>query len=78
MSTGLSSRPLSPPQCSAWILAVLSAVIFVRAFIDASKHLVLKSAHPSPLSAHNGFFGCRHFSKANDWLAAHGETPIEW
>lgn len=48
------------------------------ATIDRAKHLVLECAHPSPLSAHNGFFGCKHFSKANDYLAAHGQTPIEW
>jgi uracil-DNA glycosylase len=46
--------------------------------IDRGKHLVLECAHPSPLSAHNGFFGCRHFSKTNDWLVARGETPIDW
>ena len=46
--------------------------------IDRRKHLVLECAHPSPLSAHNGFFGCRHFSKANDWLVTRGETPIDW
>ena len=46
--------------------------------IDRKKHLVLECAHPSPLSAHNGFFGCRHFSKANDYLAAHGQAPIDW
>jgi uracil-DNA glycosylase len=46
--------------------------------IDAKKHLVLKAAHPSPLSAHNGFFGCRHFSKANDYLAGNGIDPIDW
>jgi uracil-DNA glycosylase len=46
--------------------------------IDRKKHLVLECAHPSPLSAHNGFFGCKHFSKANDWLVAHEQTPIEW
>ncbi|HEY8125749.1 MAG TPA: uracil-DNA glycosylase [Methylocystis sp.] len=46
--------------------------------IDRRKHLVLECAHPSPLSAHNGFFGCKHFSKANDYLVARGETPIEW
>jgi uracil-DNA glycosylase len=45
--------------------------------IDRTKHLVLESAHPSPLSA-RGFFGCRHFSKANDYLIAKGKTPIEW
>ena len=48
------------------------------AFVDTSRHLVLKSVHPSPLSAHNGFFGCRHFSKANAFLESHGLTPIDW
>lgn len=48
------------------------------AFIDRSKHLVLTSAHPSPLSAYRGFFGCKHFSQANAWLVAHGQTPIDW
>jgi uracil-DNA glycosylase len=48
------------------------------ALIDTKKHLVLKAAHPSPLSAHNGFFGCRHFSKANNWLMQHGIDPIDW
>jgi uracil-DNA glycosylase len=46
--------------------------------IDRSKHLVLQSAHPSPFSAYNGFFGNRHFSKANEYLASKGITPIEW
>lgn len=46
--------------------------------IERTRHLVLECAHPSPLSAHNGFFGCRHFSKANDWLVAHGQPPVEW
>ena len=48
------------------------------AFVDTSRHLVLKSVHPSPLSAHNGFFGCRHFSKANAFLESKGLTPIDW
>ena len=48
------------------------------AFINREKHLVLTSAHPSPLSAYNGFFGNKHFSRANEYLVAHGETPIEW
>ena len=48
------------------------------AIIDRSRHLVLSSAHPSPLSAYNGFFGNHHFSQANEWLVKHGETPIEW
>ncbi len=46
--------------------------------IDTGKHLVLTAAHPSPLSAHNGFFGSKHFSKANHWLQEHGEKPIDW
>ena len=46
--------------------------------IERNKHLVLECAHPSPLSAHNGFFGCRHFSKANDYLVARGDEPIAW
>ena len=46
--------------------------------IDWAKHLVLEAAHPSPLSAYNGFFGCKHFSQANEYLRARGEEPIEW
>lgn len=49
-----------------------------KELIDTSKHLVLMSAHPSPLSAHNGFFGSKPFSKANQWLEQHGEKPIDW
>ena len=46
--------------------------------IDSGKHLVLKAAHPSPFSAHSGFFGSGHFSKANHWLQQQGEKPIDW
>ena len=46
--------------------------------IPQGRHLVLKSAHPSPLSAHNGFFGNDHFKQANAYLAAHGKPPIDW
>ncbi len=49
-----------------------------EALIAESRHLVLKAAHPSPFSADRGFFGCRHFSKANAFLTAHGRKPIEW
>lgn len=49
-----------------------------KSLIDTSRHLVLESAHPSPLSAYNGFFGCKHFSKCNNYLKKHGRTPIEW
>lgn len=48
------------------------------AHIDRSKHLVLESPHPSPFSAHNGFFGNGHFKKANEYLAEHGKEPIDW
>ncbi|WP_419536560.1 uracil-DNA glycosylase [Endozoicomonas sp.] len=47
-------------------------------FIDTRKHLVLKSVHPSPLSAYRGFFGSRPFSKSNDYLCSHGIEPIDW
>ncbi len=46
--------------------------------IDTTKHLVLTASHPSPLSVHRGFFGCRHFSQANAYLRTHGKTPIRW
>ena len=49
-----------------------------RTLIDEKKHLVLRSVHPSPLSAHAGFFGCRHFSKANEYLMKNGMDPIDW
>jgi uracil-DNA glycosylase len=46
--------------------------------IDAARHLILKAPHPSPLSAHRGFFGCKHFSQANEYLVQHGQEPIDW
>lgn len=46
--------------------------------IDANRHLILKSPHPSPLSAHRGFFGNKHFSRANEYLSAHNMEPINW
>ncbi len=49
-----------------------------KSLIDGTKHLVLECAHPSPLSAYNGFFGCRHFSKANAYLGGAGISPIDW
>jgi uracil-DNA glycosylase len=48
------------------------------AMIDRDRHLVLQSPHPSPLSAHRGFFGNQHFSRANAWLLEHNKTPIDW
>ena len=49
-----------------------------EAMLHNPNHLVLKAPHPSPLSAYRGFFGCRHFSKTNEFLASHGQTPIDW
>lgn len=49
-----------------------------KPLIDGSKHLILECAHPSPLSAYNGFFGCGHFVKANEYLIKHGKQPIDW
>ncbi|MBN8727099.1 MAG: uracil-DNA glycosylase [Xanthomonadales bacterium] len=46
--------------------------------IDGRRHCVLKAPHPSPLSAHRGFLGCGHFSRANAWLAGRGQTPVDW
>jgi uracil-DNA glycosylase len=48
------------------------------AFVDTSRHLVLKAAHPSPLSAHNGFLGCKHFSQCSAFLESKGLAPIDW
>lgn len=49
-----------------------------KVLIDANKHLILEAAHPSPFSAYNGFFGCKHFSKTNAYLAQHNLEPINW
>ena len=46
--------------------------------IDSRKHLILKAAHPSPFSADKGFFGCKHFSKTNEYLVKYGKAPIDW
>ena len=51
---------------------------FVDSIDKGGRHLVLKAPHPSPLSAHAGFFGCRHFSKFNAFLESHGQKPIDW
>ncbi len=49
-----------------------------EALIDSDKHCILKAPHPSPLAAHRGFWGSKHFSKANDYLISTGQTPISW
>ena len=55
-----------------------SYAISKRTLINPDKHLILTSVHPSPLSAYRGFFGNKHFSKANNYLIEHGKTPITW
>ncbi len=49
-----------------------------RVLIDETKHCILRSVHPSPLSAHAGFFGCKHFSKTNEYLMSKGIDPVDW
>ena len=49
-----------------------------KAMLNNPNHLILEAPHPSPLSAYRGFFGCGHFKAANEFLAAHGETPVDW
>ena len=49
-----------------------------KSLIDAQKHLILEAPHPSPFSAYNGFFGCKHFSKANDYLRQYNIEPVDW
>lgn len=48
------------------------------AIIDRSRHLVLEAPHPSPLAAYRGYFGCKHFTKANAWLIRNGQAPVDW
>ena len=48
------------------------------AIADPARNCILKAVHPSPLSVYRGFFGCRHFSRANEYLVAQGKTPIQW
>lgn len=61
-----------------WGKSALEKWRHVAASGEKMRHLVLTAAHPSPLSAHAGFFGCRHFSKINAFLQAEGQTPIDW
>lgn len=66
-------------QCSNVVFLLWGAYAQKKgAAIDANKHCVLKAPHPSPLSAHRGFFGCQHFSKANAYLQANHLEPIDW
>lgn len=76
--TSAAVKKLSDSRSGLVFILWGADAISKRPLIDESKHLVLTSPHPSPLSAHRGFFGNRHFSKANDWLIKHGATPIKW
>ena len=76
--TDAAIQALSEQRADIVFLLWGSYAIAKRALIDSSKHLVLTAPHPSPLSAYRGFFGCRHFSQANTYLAAQGQAPIDW
>lgn len=66
-------------QCSGVVFLLWGSYAQKKGqFVDMRKHLVLKSAHPSPLSAHRGFLGNGHFSKANEYLQQQGKSPIDW
>lgn len=73
----VAARP-DPVVFMLWGAYAQKKAAFVEGVEGGRRHLVLKAAHPSPLSAHNGFLGCRHFSKANAFLEAHGQAPIDW
>ncbi|MEQ1509906.1 MAG: uracil-DNA glycosylase [Sphingopyxis sp.] len=68
----------TPTVFLLWGAHAQKKAAFVDDLEQGGRHLVLRAAHPSPLSAHNGFFGCRHFSKANAFLGQRGLTPIDW
>lgn len=68
----------SPVAFLLWGSYAQKKAAFVDDVSKGGHHLVLKAPHPSPLSAHNGFFGCRHFSRANDFLSQHGRGTIDW
>jgi uracil-DNA glycosylase len=73
----VNARP-EPVVFMLWGSYAQKKAAFVDSIDRGGRHLVLKAAHPSPLSAHSGFFGCGHFSKANAFFKAHGQKPIDW
>ena len=73
----VNARP-EPVVFMLWGSYAQKKAAFVDSVDKGGRHLVLKAAHPSPLSAHAGFFGCRHFSRANAFLKAHGQKLIDW
>lgn len=76
--TDAAIRELSQRRRGIVFLLWGSFAIAKSNFIDKGKHHILTAPHPSPLSAYRGFFGCRHFSKTNEILAAQGQQPIDW
>ena len=73
----INARP-EPVVFMLWGSYAQKKAAFVDSVDKGGRHLVLKAVHPSPLSAYAGFFGCGHFSKANAFLKAHGQEPIDW
>ncbi|MBB5711281.1 uracil-DNA glycosylase [Sphingomonas xinjiangensis] len=73
----INARP-EPVAFMLWGSYAQKKAAFVDSIDRGGRHLVLKAPHPSPLSAHTGFFGSRHFSKANAFLESHGQRPIDW
>ena len=73
----VAAKP-DPVVFMLWGAPAQKKAAFVRSIEDGGRHLVLKAAHPSPLSAYRGFLGCRHFSKANAFLKERGQKPIDW
>lgn len=74
----LVAAKLEPVVFMLWGSYAQKKAGFVESVERGGRHLVLKAPHPSPLSAHAGFLGCRHFSKANDFLTRQGQAPIDW
>ena len=73
----INAKP-EPVVFMLWGSYAQKKAAFVDSVEKGGRHLVLKAPHPSPLSAHSGFFGCKHFSKANAFLESHGQKPIDW
>lgn len=76
--TDAAIRALSEKRSGIVFLLWGSYAIAKAQLIDSSRHLILRAPHPSPLSAYRGFFGCRHFSQANQYLQQQGLSPINW
>lgn len=76
--TDRAIQAVSEQSCACVFMLWGAHAIKKASLIDASKHLILTSPHPSPLSAHRGFFGNRHFAMANDFLAQKGLPPVDW